>query len=96
MPVSTDVNKMTVAQTDFPGAVLFESGTVSALYTVAASDTPLMYFIESGERYAGLDLNYYRQVMTSHDFKVYLDFIGEEDVGFLPEDFEVYYPEDEE
>ena len=58
--------------------------------------TPIIYFLESEERFGGLDLDYYRGSMTDLEFSSYLDFIGEEELDFHPSDFEVYYPEDEE
>jgi len=61
------------------------------------TETPSMYFGERKERYAGIDLTYFRVAMTQHEYHTYIDLIGEEKLGLLPEDFEeVYYPDEEE
>lgn len=46
------------------------------------------------ERYKGLNLLYYQEIMDTKDFETFIDFIGEEAVGVKDRDFEVYYPED--
>ena len=62
------------------------------------TQTPLVYFSESRERYSGIDFDYYRTEMTPYEFRAYIDFIGEEsfESDFEPSDFDIYYPEDEE
>jgi hypothetical protein len=46
------------------------------------------------ERYKGLNLLYYQQIMDTKDFEIFIGFVGEEIVGVKERDFEVYYPED--
>lgn len=62
------------------------------------TNSPTIYFTELLERYGGLDLDYYRTAMTNFEYRAYIDFIGEEsfESDFLPSDFEMYYPDDED
>jgi hypothetical protein len=62
------------------------------------TDNPLVFFEDFRERYQGIDFDYYRSAMTTEEYKAYIDFIGGErfESDFLPSDFEVYYPEDED
>lgn len=46
------------------------------------------------ERYKGLNLLYYQEIMDTKDFEIFIGFIGEEIVGVKESDFEIYYPED--
>ena len=97
MLVSTDFNKATTDRTDLPQAIIAKQILTPSLIFSVTSGTPSMYFTESRDRYVGIDLDYYRTAMSPNDYRIYIDFIGEEKVGLLPEDFEeIYYPEDEE
>lgn len=46
------------------------------------------------ERYKGLNLLFYQEIMDTKDFEIFIGFIGEEIVGVKDSDFEIYYPED--
>ena len=66
-------------------------------YSTGSTASPLAYSDASLERYAGIDLDYFRTAMTPYRFEVYIDLIGEEAVGLTLEDFEeIYYPDEED
>ena len=46
------------------------------------------------EKFSGLNLLLYREVMDTKDFHSYLNYIGEESIGIQESDLEVYYPEE--
>lgn len=97
MQLSSDFSERTKDNTDLPEAILATHFLRFHLISTFDSAIPFMYFTESKERYVGIDLDYYRIAMTPNDYRFFIDFIGEEKVGLLPEDFEeIYYPEDEE
>jgi len=46
-------------------------------------------------RYLGIELNYFRTRMSTEVFSIFVDFIGEEEIGLTEEDITgVYYPEE--
>jgi len=46
-------------------------------------------------RYFGIDLEYFRNRMDAETFSIFIDFIGEEEIGLAQEDVEeVYHPEE--
>jgi hypothetical protein len=90
-------NRMIGYESISPTEIIREVITPENLFDPAFTETPLIFFMDFRERYAGLDFDYYREVMTTYEYRAYMDFIGEErfELDFLPSDFEMYYPEDE-
>ena len=94
---STQYKELIALEKIPPEVIGFGSLSDSISFSLGSNTfTPIIYLLESDERFAGLDLGYYRQSMSDLEFRSYLDFIGEEELDFHPSDFEVYYPEDEE
>ncbi len=77
--------------------VLFGASDQPALSPGEGTNVPTVYYMEASQRYTGIDLDYYRVMLTPYEFTAYIDFIGGEEWEILPEDFEeIYYPEYEE
>lgn len=62
--------------------------------TMLQKINPILSGTHFYERYKGLNLLYYQQIMDTKDFEIFIGFVGEEIVGVKERDFEVYYPED--
>lgn len=96
MQPNTDFGRAIINQSDF-GRVNYSHSSPDMEVSSLATVTPSVYFTESMERYAGIDVDYFRALMTPYDFGVFVDFVGGEELGLIPEDFEeIYYPEGEE
>jgi hypothetical protein len=46
------------------------------------------------QRYFGIDLKFFSNVMTPADYNIFVKFIGREKIEIREEDLDIYYPED--
>ena len=97
MPSTAEYNTMIGYENISAAEINKEVIEAENLFDPAFTETPLIFFMDFRERYDGLDFDYFREVMTTYEYRAYMDFIGEErfELDFLPSDFEMYYPEDE-
>ena len=58
-----------------------------------ASDS--VFFIEQSSRYGALNMDGFQSTMAPLAFTYFKDFIGEDDYEIQPDDFDVFYPDDE-
>jgi hypothetical protein len=54
-----------------------------------------VFFIEQSSRYGDINLDGFQSTMTPFTFAVFKDFIGEDNYEIHPDDFDVFYPDDE-
>jgi hypothetical protein len=66
-------------------------------YGYSLTDDTAFVGLYYGERYNNIDMQYFERSMSTTQFRAFINFIGEDAIGFVEEDLgEVYYPDDVE
>ena len=97
---STAYNKKKIitntARVGFAGLII-GSGFISAVpIEDKSTNQESVYFIEQTDRYSVIAMEFFKTSMTPRVFDSFKNFIGEENFEIDLEDFDVFYPDDED
>lgn len=95
---STFYNKnLKLANTFIVGVFLIATTAVKAQITeIQSTKQDSVFFMEQSSRYGKLNLDAFQSTMAPLEFAIFKDFIGEDSLEIHIDDFEVFYPDDEE
>ena len=95
---STFYNKnLKLANTFIVGVFLIATTAVKAQITeIQSTKQDSVFFMEQSSRYGKLNLDAFQSTMAPLEFAFFKDFIGEDSLEIHLDDFEVFYPDDEE
>lgn len=94
---STFYNKNLKRANTFIVGVLIATAAVEAQIIVTQSTKQdSVFFMEQSSRYGKLNLDAFQSTMAPLEFAIFKDFIGEDSLEIHIDDFEVFYPDDEE
>lgn len=89
-------NNLKLANTFIPGALIATAVVGAQITEIQSTKQDSVFFIEQSSRYDALNLDAFQSTMTPLEFAVFKDFIGEDSLEIHIDDFEVFYPDDEE
>ncbi len=94
---STFYNKNLKLANTFIVGVLIATAAVEAQTTeIQSTKQDSVFFMEQSSRYGKLNLDAFQSTMAPLEFAVFKDFVGEDSLEIHIDDFEVFYPDDEE
>lgn len=94
---STFYNKNLKRANTFIVGVLIATVAVEAqIIETQSTKKDSVFFMEQSSRYGKLNLDAFQSTMAPLEFAIFKDFIGEDSLEIHIDDFEVFYPDDEE
>lgn len=94
---STFYNKnLKLANTFIVGVLIATAAVEAPITEIQSTKQDSVFFMEQSSRYGKLNLDTFQSTMAPLEFAIFKDFIGEDSLEIHIDDFEVFYPDDEE
>jgi hypothetical protein len=94
---STFYNKnLKIANTFIVGVFIATTAVEAQITEIQSTKQDSVFFMEQSSRYGELNLDAFQSTMVPLEFAIFKDFIGEDSLEVHIDDFEVFYPDDEE
>jgi hypothetical protein len=94
---STFYNKnLKLANTFIVGVLIATAAVEAPITEIQSTKQDSVFFMEQSSRYGKLNLDAFQSTMAPLEFAIFKDFIGEDSLEIHIDDFEVFYPDDEE
>jgi len=84
-----------ISKTFAAGVLLGVATIIPQPIDIQSTKHETVFFIEQSSRYGAIDMDGYKSTMTPFAFAAFKDFIGEDNFEIHPDDFDVFYPDDE-